>query len=225
MAIRHLADDDKPREKFEQKGRHALSDSELLALIIENGSREHSAMELAQIILDECKRDWNILAQLSLTELQKFKGIGIAKAVKIAATMEISKRKAAQIPIERPKISSSSDAYSIVKFYLEDLKTEEFWVIFLNNSNKVLHKEQFTRGGISSSSVDLRPVFKRALEHLATAIILCHNHPSDNPKPSQQDLDITKKSVEAGKLLDISVLDHIIVYKGGYFSFADSGLI
>lgn len=176
MSIKFLAEDDRPREKFLQKGKNALSDSELLAIIMGSGSREESVVELARKILASVNNNWHQLSLLSVKDLMKFKGIGEAKAISIITALEIGRRRAGQEIPEKPTIGNSHDAYAILKNQLSDLRTEEFWAIFLNNSNKVIHISQLTQGGISQSIVDVRVLFKTALEHFSTGIIIAHNH-------------------------------------------------
>lgn len=225
MSIKFLAEDDRPREKFLLKGRNALSDAELLAIIMGSGNRDESAVELGRRILDSVGNNWHQLSLLSVQDLIKFKGVGEAKAISIATSLEIGRRRASQEVPEKKKISGSHDAYQNLNPYLSDLRTEEFWALFLNQSNKVVHKTQLSTGGINQSLVDVRILFKTALEHFATGIIVAHNHPSGNLKPSQEDLKITKQISEAGKLMNISLLDHLIITQNAYFSFADEGLL
>ncbi|AZB32649.1 RadC family protein [Chryseobacterium bernardetii] len=225
MSLKFLAEDDRPREKFLQKGKNALSDSELLAIIMGSGSREESVLELARKILASVNNNWHQLSLLSVKDLTKFKGIGEAKAISIITALEIGRRRAGQEIQERPVIGNSHDAYSILKNQLSDLRTEEFWAIFLNNSNKVIHTSQLTQGGISQSIVDVRVLFKTALENFSTGVIIAHNHPSGSMKPSKEDLNITQKIKEAGKVLSIQLLDHIIITQHSYFSFSDAGLL
>lgn len=225
MSLKFLAEDDRPREKFLQKGKNALSDSELLAIIMGSGSREESVLELARKILASVNNNWHQLSLLSVKDLTKFKGIGEAKAISIITALEIGRRRAGQEIQERPVIGNSHDAYSILKNQLSDLRTEEFWTIFLNNSNKVIHTSQLTQGGISQSIVDVRVLFKTALENFSTGVIIAHNHPSGSMKPSKEDLNITQKIKEAGKVLSIQLLDHIIITQHSYFSFSDAGLL
>lgn len=225
MILKYLAEDDRPREKFLRKGKDAVSDSELLAIIMGSGSRDESAVELARKILNSVGNNWHHLSRLSLNDLMKFKGVGEAKAITIAATLEIGRRKSSQEVPQRPQISSSTDAFHILSRYLSDLKTEEFWAMFLNQSNKVIHLEKLTQGGISQSVVDIRVLFKIALDQYATGIIVAHNHPSGNLKPSNEDLNITKKIDEAGKILNVKLLDHLIIAQTSYLSFNDDGLL
>lgn len=225
MSLKFLAEDDRPREKFLQKGKSSLSDSELLAIIIGSGNKEESVLELARKILASVNHNWHQLSLLSLKDLMKFKGIGEAKAISIITALEIGRRRAGQEIPEKSIIGNSHDAYSILKNQLSDLRTEEFWAIFLNNSNKVLYTSQLTQGGISQSIVDIRVLFKTALEHFSTGVIIAHNHPSGSLKPSKEDINITQKIKEAGKILSIQLLDHIIITQNSYFSFSDTGIL
>lgn len=225
MPIKFLAEDDRPREKFLQKGKDSLSDSELLAIIMGSGNKEESAIELARKILNSVDKSWHQLSLLSVKDLMKFKGIGEVKAISIATALEIGRRRAGQEIQEKSIIGNSHDAYSILKNQLSDLRTEEFWAIFLNNNNKVIHISQLTQGGISQAIVDVRILFKTAFDHFSTGVIIAHNHPSGSLKPSKEDINITQKIKEAGKILSIQLLDHIIVTQDSYFSFSDAGLL
>lgn len=215
--------DDRPREKLLEKGNATLSDAELIAILIGSGSREESAVALAKRILQASENNLNRLAKLSILELQKFKGIGEAKAVSIVAALEIGRRRRLETALAKPKITTSKDAFEIMQPLLADLNHEEFWVIFLNNSNVILSKQQMSKGGFTGTLVDVRLILKKALEVSATGLILCHNHPSGKHNPSQSDRNLTHKIKEAGKLMDIQVLDHVIVTEKLYFSFADEG--
>lgn len=225
MSIKFLAEDDRPREKFLQKGKSSLSDSELLAIIISSGNKEDSVIELSRKILSSVNNNWHQLSLLTLKDLMKFKGIGEAKAISIISALEIGKRRVMQEIPEKSIIGNSNDAYLLLKNHLSDLRTEEFWAIFLNNSNKVIHISQLTQGGISQSIVDVRVLFKTALDHFSTGIIIAHNHPSGSLKPSREDITVTHKIKEAGNTLSIQLLDHIIITQNTYFSFSDEGLL
>lgn len=225
MSIKNLAEDDRPREKFLSKGRDALSDSELLAIILGIGHREESALELARRILASVDNNWHKLSRLSLKDLMKFKGIGKVKAIEISTALEIGRRRALQEIPEFIKIDSASAAYSVLAPLLKDLPTEEFWAVYLNQSNKVIQKSRLAQGGIASSIVDIRLIFKQALEHYATGIIVAHNHPSGSLVPSPADIGITKKISEAGEVLQIRLLDHLIISQEGFFSFKEEGLL
>lgn len=225
MSIKFLAEDDRPREKFLMKGKNALSDAELLAIIMGSGNRQESAVDLARRILNAVENNWHQLSKLSVKDLMKFNGVGEAKAISIASALEIGRRRAAQEVPERKKITCSKDVFDFLKPYLGDLQTEEFWAVFVNQNNRILHFSQLTTGGISSSIVDVRILFKTALEHFATAVFVAHNHPSGNLKPSQEDIRITKQIAEGGNFLNIKLLDHLILNQTSYYSFADEGLL
>ncbi|HCN50852.1 MAG TPA: hypothetical protein DIT10_17485 [Chryseobacterium sp.] len=225
MTIKFLAEDDRPREKLLHKGKGSLSDSELLAIIMGSGNKGESAVELARKILISVDNNWHQLSLLSVKDLMKFKGIGEAKAISITSALEIGRRKSGQEIPEKTTIGNSNDAYLILKNKLSDLRTEEFWAIFLNTSNKVIHVSQLTQGGINQSVVDVRVLFKTALDHFSTGVIIAHNHPSGSLKPSREDISITQKIKEAGKTLSIQLLDHLIITQDSYFSFSDAGLL
>lgn len=225
MSIKFLAEDDRPREKFLLKGKNSLSDAELLAIIMGSGNREDSAVELGRKILGSVENNWHNLSLLSLSDLMKFKGVGEAKAISIAAALEIGHRRAAQEVPEKIQIRESKDIYKVLQPYLSDLQTEEFWAVFLNQNNRIVGKARLSAGGINQSVVDVRILFKTALEHLSTAIAIAHNHPSGNLKPSQEDLRITKQIADAGKILNIQLLDHLIISQNAYFSFADENIL
>ena len=223
--IKSLAEDDRPREKLANKGSQALSDAELLAILIGSGSRSESAVDLCRRILKDASNNLRELSRISIPQLMQYKGIGEAKAITIAAALELGRRQQATDPLDRPRITCSRDAFRVIGPALQDLGHEEFWVLLLSNSGQLLRKEQIGSGGIKQVSVDIRMIFKSALEHMAVSIILIHNHPSGGLKPSSQDLDITKKIFEAGKVLDIQIMDHLIISSNGYLSMADEGLI
>ena len=225
MSIKFLAEDDRPREKFLLKGKNSLSDAELLAIIMGSGNREDSAVELGRKILDSVQNNWHNLSLLQISDLMKFKGIGEAKAISIATALEIGRRKASQEVPEKIQISSSSDLFKVLHPFLGDVQTEEFWAVFLNQSNRIVGKSRLSAGGINQSVVDVRILFKTALENLATGVVIAHNHPSGNLKPSQEDLKITKQISEAGKILNIQMLDHLIITQNSYLSFADENLL
>lgn len=222
--INQWAEDDRPREKFLLKGKSSLSDSELLAILIGSGSRNESAVQLCQRILASTNNNLNQLGKISVNQLTNFKGIGEAKAVSIAAALELGRRRRAEETIELKKITSSKMIFEIMQPIIGELPHEEFWVLYLNNSNKVIHKAQLSKGGITGTVVDVRLIFKTAFEFNATSIILTHNHPSGKLIASDADIQITKKIKEASKYLEIVVLDHLIITENGYFSFNDSGI-
>ena len=223
FAIRDWSEDDKPREKLMHKGKDALSDAELLAILIGSGSRNESAVALSQRILANVG-GLNSLAKLSIEQLMKFKGIGEAKAVTIVAALELCVRRKAGKIEETVKVTSSKIVFNIMQPLLGELSHEEFWVLFLNNSNAVISKAQLSKGGIAGTTVDIRLIFKLAFEKCATGLILCHNHPSGSLIPSDADKQITKKIREAGNKLDVKVLDHLIITESKYYSFVDEGI-
>jgi DNA repair protein RadC len=222
--ITHWSEDDKPREKLMLKGRVALSDAELIAILIGSGSRNESAVELSKRILKSVEGNLNALGKISISQLIQFKGIGEAKAISIIAALELGRRRRLEEAIELIKITSSKMIFEIMQPIIGELPHEEFWIIYLNNSNKILSKSQLSKGGITGTLVDIRIVFKAALELGATALILCHNHPSGTLVPSDADKQITKKLKLAGESLEIKVLDHLIVTENSYFSFVDEGI-
>ncbi|WP_018674588.1 RadC family protein [Riemerella columbina] len=225
MSIKHLSEDDRPREKFLTKGKGAVSDSELLAIIMGSGNRTQTAVELARDILKYYEYNWHLLSEASIEDLKKFKGIGEAKAISIATALEIGRRRALQEFPKRASIKSSQMVFELMQPLLSDLLVEEFWVLLVNQNNQVIHKEALSKGGLTGTVVDLRLLFKLAIERYATGIILVHNHPSGSLTPSLQDKTITQKIVKAGQILNIKVLDHIIIAKQQYFSFLDEGLL
>jgi DNA repair protein RadC len=222
--IHQWAEDDRPREKFLLKGKAALSDSELLAILIGSGSRNESAVQLCQRILASSENNLNTLGKMSVAQLTQFKGIGEAKAISIAAALELGRRRRAEEAIELKKITSSKAVFEIMQPIIGELPHEEFWVLYLNNSNKVIYKAQLSKGGITGTVVDLRLLFKMALEQNAIAVLLIHNHPSGKLMASDADIQITKKIKQAGQTLEIQVLDHIIITENGYLSFQDTGI-
>lgn len=225
FSIKYWAEDDKPREKLMLKGKSTLSDAELIAILIGSGSRNESAVELSKRILSGVDNNLNALGKLSLKQLTAFKGIGDAKGVAIVAALELGRRRRAEETVELKKISSSKSVFEIMQPLIGELPHEEFWVLYLNNSNKVIYKTQISKGGITGTVVDTRLIYKAALEHNATSVILTHNHPSGALQASDADKQITRKLREAGKHLDIAVLDHVIVTEKSYFSFADEGIL
>ena len=218
------SEDDKPREKLMLKGKSALSDAELIAILIGSGSRNESAVGLSKRILSKVENNLNALGKLSIQQLMTFKGIGEAKAISIIAAMELGRRRRGEEAVELKKITSSKMIFEIMQPIIGELPHEEFWVLYLNNSNKVITKSQLGRGGITGTVVDVRLIFKAAIEMCATGLILCHNHPSGTLVPSDADKQITKKLKAAGQNLDIQVLDHIIIAENGFYSFNDDGI-
>lgn len=225
FSIKNWSQDDQPREKLLYKGKSALSDAELVAILIASGNREESAVALCKRILASVDNNLSELGKLSIKQLMEFKGIGEAKAITIAAALELGRRRRGEEALERKKIASSTSVFELMQPIIGELEHEEFWIIYLNNSNKVLQKSQLSKGGITGTLVDVRLVLKNALAIGATGIILVHNHPSGTLKPSSADKQLTKKLKLASESLDIKVLDHLIVTEKAYFSFADENLI
>ncbi len=224
FTIKNWSEDDKPREKLMLKGSVSLSDAELVAILIGSGSRDESALSLSKRILASVDNKLNTLDKLSIKQLMKFKGIGEAKAISIAAALELGKRRKSEEKSIPKVISSSRDVFEIMQPIIGELPHEEFWVVYLNNSNKVIYKSQLSKGGMTGTVVDVRLIFKMALEQGAVSIILTHNHPSGKLQASEADKQITTKLKIAGDQLDIKVLDHIIITDLGYFSFQDEGI-
>lgn len=225
FSIKYWAEDDQPREKLMFKGQAALSDAELIAILIGSGSRNESAVELSKRILKSVDNNLNALGKLTLKQLMTFKGIGEAKAVSIAAAMELGRRRREEAVRELDKITNSKAVFQIMQPIIGELPHEEFWVLYLNNSNKVIYKSQLSKGGLVGTVVDARLVYKTALEHSAIAIILTHNHPSGALQASAADKQVTRQLQNAGNTLDIKVLDHVIITEHSYLSFADEGLL
>ncbi|WP_295795140.1 DNA repair protein RadC [Mucilaginibacter sp.] len=221
IGIKSWAEEDRPREKLSGQGRRALTDAELIAILIGSGSRNETAVELSKRILHHYENDLNKLGKASIAELSKFKGIGEAKAISIIAALEIGRRRNDTDSPDPEHIGSSRDAYNIMKRHFIDLKHEEFWIMLTSRSSKLIAKELISRGGLSETSVDPKIIFGMALQHQASNIFLFHNHPSGNLSPSHQDIHLTKKLAEAGKLLDIRILDHLIITDKGFYSLAD----
>jgi DNA repair protein RadC len=224
IGIKSWAEEDRPREKLSTQGRRALTDAELIAILIGSGSRNETAVELSKRILHHYDNDLNKLGRASIVELSNFKGIGEAKAISIIAALEIGRRRNETESKVPEMITCSKDAYVIMRRHLVDLYQEEFWILLTGRSQKVLGKELVARGGMADVLVDPKVVFSIALRYQATGVILIHNHPSGNLKPSQQDISLTKRIAEAGRVLDISVNDHLIITDTQYYSFADNGL-
>jgi DNA repair protein RadC len=225
LTIKSWAIDDRPREKLVAKGKSALSDAELIAILIGSGNRDESAVALSKRMLQSVDGNINQLAKRSVEKLTTFKGIGEAKAISIITALELGKRRQFETAMKKPKITSSAAVFNLLQPIIGDLEHEEFWVLFLNNSNKVVAKDQISKGGLTATVVDVRLLFKRALEHAAVAIIVCHNHPSGKLHPSNTDQQLTQKIKEAGTTLDIKLLDHLIITEKAYFSFADEGVL
>lgn len=225
FSIKDWSEADRPREKLLAKGKGSLTDAELLAILIGSGNTEESAVDLCKRILVGANNDLNALSKLSVTQLKTFKGIGEAKAISIVAALEIGRRKRETGEEKLSSIQSSESVFNLMQPILGDLQHEEFWVLYLNNSNKVLAKQQLSKGGITGTLVDVRLVIKKAIELNSVAIILVHNHPSGTLKVSEADKQITQKIKIASSSLDIKLLDHLVITEQDYTSFADEGLL
>ncbi|WP_372918065.1 DNA repair protein RadC [Salegentibacter sp.] len=225
FSIKNWAEDDRPREKLLQKGKLSLSDAELIAILIGSGSPNESAVQLSKRILASGKNNLSELGKLSVQQLCDFKGVGPAKAVSIIAALELGRRRRIEEALERKKITSSASVFELMQPVIGELPHEEFWIIYLNNSNKVIEQLQLSKGGITGTLVDVRLTLKKALELAATSLILVHNHPSGTLLASEPDKQLTQKLKTAAQSLDIKVLDHVIVTENSYFSFADEGVL
>ncbi len=225
LTIKNWSEDDRPREKLLKKGKFSLSDAELIAILIGSGNKNENAVALSKRILASVNNNLNELGRLTVNDLTKFNGIGEAKAISIITALELGLRRRSAAALEKTKITCSNDVFEVMQPLLGALQHEEFWIIFLNNSNKILDKILLSKGGLTGTLVDSRIVFKKAMELSATGIILCHNHPSGTVKPSTSDMNLTKKLKNAGEILDIKVLDHLIITEKNYTSFADENLI
>ena len=223
--ISDWSEEDRPREKLMLKGKETLSNAELIAILIGSGSHKESAVDLSRRILASVDHNLNSLTKLSISQLMNFKGVGEAKAITIISALELGRRQRSEDALQfKNKVTSSKVVFEIMQPIIGELSHEEFWVLFLNNSNKVISKSQLSKGGITGTIVDVRLVFKLALESGATGLILCHNHPSGSLMPSSADKEITKKLKQAGDNLDVKVLDHLIITETKYYSFVDEGI-
>jgi len=225
ITIKSWAEEDRPREKLNAQGRRSLSDAELLAILIGSGSTNESAVELSKRILFSCDQDLNQLAQLGVAELCRFRGIGSAKAISVIAALELGRRRKETVSEKARQIHTSIDVYEAIAPRLKDLNHEEFWILLLNRANKIISSHPVSKGGQSGTIADPKIIFNIALENHAASIILAHNHPSGNLKPSQADLDLTRKLHSAGQLLDLPVLDHLIIGDHGFLSFLDEEIL
>jgi DNA repair protein RadC len=223
--ITSWAEEDRPREKLMLKGRSALTDAELLGILIGSGTKSINAVDLSKIVLTKVNNNLNELARLSVHDLEKIKGIGKAKAIRIVSALELGRRRSDQIPENKPRITCSEDAWKVVRPMLIDIEHEEFWIIVLNRANDVIKIEKVSSGGLSGTVADPKVIFKQALDSRGSSIILVHNHPSGNLKPSEADISLTRKLKESGLLLEIPVIDHLIFTDHKYFSFADEGIL
>jgi DNA repair protein RadC len=225
LKITDWAVEDRPRERLWNKGPSSLSDAELLAILIGSGTKNASAVDIARELLAMAGNNLSDLGKLSLTDIRKLKGVGDAKAVTIIAALELGRRRKLAEATDNPQVKSSADVYNIFHPIMEDLPYEEFWILFLNRANRVINRMKISQGGVSGTVTDVRIVMKNAVEYLASAIVICHNHPSGNNTPSDSDIKITRKIKEAGELMDVQMLDHIIICGKEYYSFADNGML
>lgn len=225
LNIKRWAPEDRPREKLLLKGKAALTDAELIAILLGTGTAAMSAVDVAKTVLEAVGNDLNELARLTVRDLMKIKGVGEAKAITIVSALELGRRRKDLLGEEKPKISGSKDIYDLLKAELLDIPHEAFWIVLLNRANRVIKKHQISQGGVAGTVADPKIIFKIALEELASGVILAHNHPSGNVTASQADIDLTRKLKESGKLLEIQIIDHIIFAGKKYMSFADEGLL
>lgn len=225
IGIKAWAEEDRPREKLLEKGRQVLTDAELIAILIGSGSRNETAVELSKRILVSVGNNMNDLGKLTVQDLMKFKGIGEAKAISIVAALELGRRRKETENSKRDKIITSKDVFEVMKPLMMDLPHEEFWLLMLNRGNFVIKKELISRGGVSGTVVDAKIIFKVAVDNYASSIVICHNHPSGNLNPSDADIKITKNIKDAGKIMEIPLVDHLIITEDWYYSFADEGII
>lgn len=225
IPISKWAEDDRPREKLLLKGKHSLSDAELLAILLGTGTRDQSALDLAKTILTETRNNLIELSKMQISELMQFRGIGQAKAITIIAALELGRRRRGSEVIQRKKIQSSKDVFELFQVELAEKKYEGFWLLLLDRANKIVGQEKISEGGTAGTVADPKRIFKVAIDRHASSLILCHNHPSGNVEPSQADITLTKKMMHAGALLDIQILDHIIIGEENYFSFADENMM
>ena len=223
--IKSWAEDDRPREKLLLKGRASLSDAELIAILLGSGSRSETAVDLAKKVLVSVENNLNELGRLGVSELTRFKGIGEAKAISIITALELGKRRRQSEALERKKVNSSAMVFEMMQPVIGDLSHEEFWAVFLSASNKVISRRCISKGGITGTMADLRMIFREGVINNSTGVIICHNHPSGSCIPSHPDKILTRKIAEAGKVMDIKLLDHLIITEHQYFSFADEALL
>jgi DNA repair protein RadC len=225
LSIKSWSEEDRPREKLLIKGPKSLSDAELITIFIRTGTRDQNALEIARVILNNAGNDLNALADLSILQLTKIRGVGKAKAITIAAALELGRRRKESSASGKKKLTTSRDAYDYLYPLLADQKQEIFYLILLARNHQPIRYREISRGGVSATVIDPKVVFNYALEELASSIIICHNHPSGNTQPSQQDIDLTRKIRDGARLLEIDLLDHIIFTNSSFYSFADEGLI
>ncbi len=224
LTIKEWNADDRPREKMLAKGIGALSDAELLAILISTGTKSQSALDLARAVLSSADNNLHLLGKRTISDLIKIGGIGEAKAVTIMAALELGRRRS-NADLERTEVRTYTDVSKIMQPIIGDLPHEEFWVMFLNRSNRVIDKVLISSGGVSGTTVDVRIIMKKAIERLASSLILVHNHPSGNLMPSAEDKNLTKRIADAAKFFGINVVDHVIIADKSVYSFAESGLL
>lgn len=224
-SIKNWAEDDRPREKLLLKGKNSLSNAELIAILIGSGNQNESAVDLSKSILNSVNTNLAELSKLSVKDLMKFKGIGEAKAISIIAALELGKRRRVSDIINKKTIIGSKDVFEFFQGILADANYEEFHILLLNRANKIIRQFNISEGGISGTIADPKKIFKIALENNASSMVLCHNHPSGNIKPSNSDIKLTKNIKNAGELLEIKILDHVIIGDENYFSFADENML
>ncbi len=224
-SIKYWSEDDRPREKLMNKGRHSLSNAELLAILIGSGLKGQSAVDVGKVLLKQVDNDLHKLSKLTIEEICEVKGLGPARAITLIAAMELGRRRKNQEVVMQPKINSSKLAYDHLASVFMDLSHEEFWVVYLSNANRVIQKKRLSTGGLTGTVVDIRLLFNEAIQKKAAAIIVAHNHPSGQKKPSDNDIVLTKKISQAGELLNIRLVDHLIYVEDGYYSFADEGML
>ena len=225
LTINRWAEEDRPREKMMLKGPQALSNAELLAILIGSGNRNESAVSLMQRVLQACHNDLHALGRWELADFQKFKGLGMAKSISIMAALELGRRRTEDLAMQRPCINTSADIYAIFNPLLRDLSTEEFWILLLNQARRVIDKVCISKGGIDQTAVDIRVILREALLQRATQLVAVHNHPSGSTTPSQQDKTLTAHIKKSAEVLNIRLIDHVIVGDGAFFSFNDAGMI
>jgi DNA repair protein RadC len=225
LSIKDWAVEDRPREKLLYRGLASLSDAELIAILIGSGNSDETAVELSRRILGTVKNNLNALGKLDVEALKKFRGIGEAKAIAVIAALELGRRRNQSDALQMKQVTSSRDAAEFLQPVMGDLSHEEFWLILLNRHNKIIHYERISQGGLTGTVIDVRLILKKALEKLATSIIIAHNHPSGNLQASDSDRKITRQVQEAAKLMEIPLLDHLIITQDGYYSFADDGVL
>lgn len=224
-SIKYWSEDDRPREKLMNKGRQSLSNAELLGILIGSGLKGQSAVDVGKVLLQKVDNDLHKLSKLTIEEICEVKGLGPARAVTMIAALELGRRRKSQEVAVQPKINSSKLAYDYLSSVFMDLDHEEFWIVYLSNANRIIQKKRLSTGGLTGTVVDIRLLFNEALQKKAAAIIVAHNHPSGQKKPSDNDIVLTKRIKEAGELLNIRLVDHLIYVEGSYYSFADEGML